>query len=470
MEKLFDVAIIGGGPGGYVAAIRCGELGLSVLCIDDWKDASGAPRLGGTCLNVGCIPSKALLESSGHFEAAGHHLGAHGIQVGSVSFDLAAMMARKQKVVDTLNGGIASLFKKNKVTWLPGRARITSAEGEIELEVDKGGEMESVTARHVILATGSRPAELPFLPFDGERVVDNAGALAFADVPKRLGVVGAGVIGLELGSVWRRLGAQVTVLEAAPEFLAAADEQVSREALRQLKAQGLDIRVGAKVGEAKVSKKQVALKFTDAAGEQDMAFDKVLVAIGRRPNSENLGCRKIGVGIDARGFVEVDELCRTSVPNVWAIGDLVRGPMLAHKASEEGIMVAERIAGQAGRVNYDVIPSVIYTHPEVAWVGKTEQALKAEGRAYRKASYPFSANGRALAAREGSGFAKLLVDADTDRLLGVHLIGPSASELIAEAVLALEYAASGEDLARTIHAHPTLAEALRDAALALHSR
>lgn len=469
MEKLFDVAIIGAGPGGYVAAIRCGELGLTTLCIDDWKDDQGQSRLGGTCLNVGCIPSKALLESSEHYERAAHHLGDHGIQVGNVSVDIPTMMARKDKIVQTLNNGIGQLFKKNKVSWLQGRARFAAANGSWTLEVEQDGTVQPVSAKHVIIATGSRPAELPLLPFDGERVVDNVGALAFGAPPKRLGVIGAGVVALELGSVWRRLGSQVTVLEAH-SFLHHADEQVAREALRQFKAQGLDIRINTAVADAKATKKQITLTLKDGAGEQEMAFDKVLVAIGRRPNSEGLGLEKIGLKVDARGFIEVDELCRTNLPNVYAVGDVVRGPMLAHKASDEGTMVAERIAGQAGRVNYATIPNVIYTHPEIAWAGETEQALKATGREYRKASYPFGANGRALAANEGSGFVKLLADAKTDRLLGVHIIGPKASELISEAVVAMEFSASSEDLARIIHAHPTLSEAMRDAALSLLPR
>ncbi len=468
MEKLFDVAVLGGGPGGYVAAIRCAELGLDTACIDDWRDAEGQYRLGGTCLNVGCIPSKALLESSEHYEHARLRLAEHGIAVQGVSLDLAAMMARKEKAVRALNNGIASLFKKNKVTWLQGRGRFAPAEDHLTLEVEKDGRIEPVRAKHIIVATGSRPAELPFLPFDGERVVDNVGALSFDAPPERLGIVGAGVIGLELGSVWRRLGAQVTVLEGH-SFLHHADEQVAREALRQLKAQGLDIRTGTAVLGAKVGKKQVTLRLKDDGGEQEAAFDRVLVAIGRRPNSQGLGAEQIGLKVDDRGFIEVDELCRTSLPNVWAIGDVVRGPMLAHKASDEGIMVAERIAGQAGRVNYALIPSVIYTQPEIAWVGETEQALKAAGSEYRKAVYPFSANGRAQAAGDTAGFVKLLADARTDRLLGVHILGAKASELLAEAVVAMEFAASSEDLARIMHAHPTLSEALRDAALAMQA-
>ncbi len=468
MEKLFDVAVLGGGPGGYVAAIRCAELGLDTACIDDWRDAEGQYRLGGTCLNVGCIPSKALLESSEHYEHARLRLAEHGIAVQGVSLDLAAMMARKEKAVRALNNGIASLFKKNKVTWLQGRGRFAPAEDHLTLEVEKDGRIEPVRAKHIIVATGSRPAELPFLPFDGERVVDNVGALSFDAPPERLGIVGAGVIGLELGSVWRRLGAQVTVLEGH-SFLHHADEQVAREALRQLKAQGLDIRTGTAVLGAKVGKKQVTLRLKDDGGEQEAAFDRVLVAIGRRPNSQGLGVEQIGLKVDDRGFIEVDELCRTSLPNVWAIGDVVRGPMLAHKASDEGIMVAERIAGQAGRVNYALIPSVIYTQPEIAWVGETEQALKAAGSKYRKAVYPFSANGRAQAAGDTAGFVKLLADATTDRLLGVHILGAKASELLAEAVVAMEFAASSEDLARIMHAHPTLSEALRDAALAMQA-
>ena len=468
MEKLFDVAVLGGGPGGYVAAIRCAELGLDTVCIDDWQDSDGQYRLGGTCLNVGCIPSKALLESSEHYEHARLHLAEHGIGVEGVSLDIATMMARKEKVVRTLNNGIASLFKKNKVTWLQGRGRFAPSDEHLTLEVEKDGQIEPVRAKHIIVATGSRPAELPFLPFDGARVVDNVGALSFDAPPKRLGIVGAGVIGLELGSVWRRLGSQVTVLEGHA-FLHSADEQVAREALRQFKAQGLDIRTGTAVLDAKVSKKQVMLRLKDDSGEQEAVFDKVLVAVGRRPNSAHIGAEQIGLQVDDRGFIEVDELCRTNLPNIWAIGDVVRGPMLAHKASDEGIMVAERIAGQAGRVNYALIPSVIYTQPEIAWVGETEQALKAAGREYRKAVYPFSANGRAQAAGDTAGFVKLLADAKSDRVLGVHILGAKASELLAEAVVAMEFAASSEDLARIMHAHPTLSEALRDAALAMQS-
>jgi len=471
MAKSFDVAVIGAGPGGYTAAIRAAQLGLNTVCIDDWKNAKGKGSLGGTCLNVGCIPSKALLESSENYERALHKFGDHGITVKEVAIDVAKMMARKDKIVDTFTGGIGLLFRKNKVTSMHGRARFTGKSGGYQIEVRDGENAETIEAKHVIIASGSSPRQLPFAAVDGDRIVDNVGALSLPDIPKRLGVIGAGVIGLEMGSVWKRLGSEVTVLEALPAFLQAADEQVAKEAFRIFtKVVGLDVRLGVKISNVKNSKKSVTVEFTDAVGEQKMEFDRLIVAVGRVPNSANLGAEAVGLKIDARGFVEVDEHCRTSLPDVYAIGDVVRGPMLAHKSSEEGVAVAEIIAGQTGHVNLDTIPWVIYTSPEIAWVGKTEQELKAKGVAYRSGQFPFIVNGRARAIGETAGFVKMLADAKTDRILGVHMIGPYASELISEAVVAMEFGASSEDIARIVHAHPTLAEAMHEAALAVDKR
>ncbi len=471
MAKTFDVAVIGAGPGGYTAAIRAAQLGLSTVCIDDWKNAKGKPSLGGTCLNVGCIPSKALLESSENYERALHKFGEHGITVKDVAVDVATMLARKDKIVDTFTGGIGLLFRKNKVASMHGHGRFVAAGASYQIEVRDGDTSETIEAKHVILATGSVPRQLPFAPVDNERIVDNVGALSLGAIPKRLGVIGAGVIGLEMGSVWKRLGSQVTILEALPGFLQAADEQVSREALRVFtKVVGLDIKLGVKIGAVKAGKKGVALEYADASGEQKTEFDILIVAVGRVPNSGDLGADKVGLKLDARGFVEVDGHCRTSLPNVYAIGDVVRGPMLAHKSSEEGVVVAEMIAGQSGHINLDTVPWVIYTAPEIAWVGKTEQELKAAGIAYRAGQFPFIVNGRARAIGETAGFVKMLADAKTDRILGVHMIGPFASELIAEAVVAMEFGASAEDIARIVHAHPTLSEALHEAALGVDKR
>ena len=471
MAKTFDVAVIGGGPGGYTAAIRAAQLGLNTVCIDDWKNAKGRGSLGGTCLNVGCIPSKALLESSENYERALHKFGDHGINVKEVAVDVAKMMARKDKIVDTFTGGIGLLFRKNKVTSMHGRARFTGKSGGYQIEVRDGENAETIEAKHVIIASGSSPRQLPLATVDNDRIVDNVGALSLSDIPKRLGVIGAGVIGLEMGNVWKRLGSEVKVLEALPAFLQAADDQVAKEAFRVFtKVVGLDIRLGVKISSIKNSKKSVTVEFTDAVGEHTMEFDRLIVAVGRVPNSANLGAEAVGLKIDSRGFVEVDEHCRSSLPDVYAIGDVVRGPMLAHKSSEEGVAVAEIIAGQTGHVNLDTVPWVIYTSPEIAWVGKTEQELKAKGVAYRVGQFPFIVNGRARAIGETAGFVKMLADARTDRILGVHMIGPYASELISEAVVAMEFGASSEDIARIVHAHPTLAEAMHEAALAVDKR
>ena len=471
MAKSFDVAVIGAGPGGYTAAIRAAQLGLNTVCIDDWKNPKGKPSLGGTCLNVGCIPSKALLESSENYERALHKFGEHGITVKDVAVDIATMLARKDKIVDTFTGGIALLFRKNKVTSMHGRGRFVAGGTAYQIEVRNGDAAEVIEAKHVIIATGSVPRQLPFAPVDNERIVDNTGALALPQVPRRLGVIGAGVIGLEMGSVWKRLGSQVTILEALPNFLQAADEQVAKEALRVFtKVVGLDIRLGVKIGAVKITKKGVAVEYADPAGEQKAEFDVLVVAVGRAPQSAGLGADTIGLKLDNRGFIEVDDICRTNLANVYAIGDVVRGPMLAHKSSEEGVAVAEMIAGQSGHVNLETVPWVIYTAPEIAWVGKTEQDLKAKSVEYRAGQFPFIVNGRARAIGETAGFVKVLADARTDRILGVHMIGPYASELIAEAVVAMEFGAAAEDIARIVHAHPTLSEALHEAALAVDKR
>jgi dihydrolipoamide dehydrogenase len=468
----FDVVVIGAGPGGYVAANRCAPHGFRTACIDDWTRAGGKPAPGGTCTNVGCIPSKALLQSSEHFEHAGHTFADHGIQVGSLAIDVARMLARKEKVVAQNNDGILYLFKKNKVTFFHGRGSFAAGGGEggWSIAVD-GAKPAQLAAMHVIVATGSSPRPLPGVAFDNVRVLDNAGALALTEVPKRLGVVGAGVIGLEMGSVWRRLGSDVTILEALPAMLGAADEQVAREAAKIFAKQGLKIHLGVNISDVKADRKGVTVAYTDAKGEaQTLAVDKLIVSIGRVPNTTGLNGEAIGLKLDERGFVAVDNECRTNVPGVWAIGDVVRGPMLAHKSEEEGVAVAERMAGQHGHVDFNTIPWVIYTSPEIAWVGRTEQQLKSEGRAIRTGSFPFAANGRARALGDTSGLVKFIADAKTDEILGVHIIGPMASELIAEAVVAMEFRASSEYIARICHAHPSLSEATKEAALAVDKR
>ena len=477
MSKQFDVVVIGGGPAGYVAAIRAGQLGYSVACVEQWKTPKGEAALGGTCLNVGCIPSKALLESSENVEKIEHKFADHGIEVKGVSIDVAKMQARKDSIVSKNTKGIEFLFRKNKVTWLRGHGELAGkADGGYTIKV-KGNEgdkaaIESVTAKHVIIATGSKARHLPNVPVDNKIICDNEGALALTAVPKRLGVIGAGVIGLELGSVWRRLGADVTVLEALPAFLGACDEAVAKEAWKIFtKEQNLKISLSVKIGDIVQTKNSVTVFYTDAEGKaQRLECDKLIVSIGRVPNTDNLGLESIGLKADERGFIPVDGHCRTGVPNVYAVGDVVRGPMLAHKAEDEGMMAAELIAGQAGHVNYDAIPWVIYTSPEIAWVGKTEQQLKAEGAQYKVGSFPFSANGRALSQGEPQGFVKVLADARTDRILGVHVLHAHASEQIAEAVLAMEFMASSEDVARTCHAHPSLSEVMKEAMLGTDQR
>jgi len=472
MAQSYDVVVIGSGPAGYIAAIRAAQLGLSTACIERWKTPRGERALGGTCLNVGCIPSKALLESSEHYERARHKLAAHGITASGVQFDLAKMLARKDQIVRKMTGGIAGLFKKNKVTWLQGHGRFVSGGTTWKLEVEGDKGVEAVEAVNVIIATGSRARHLPGVPVDNKLICDNEGALDFDSVPKRLGVIGAGVIGLELGSVWRRLGSQVRILEALPGFLGAADETVAKEAWKIFTAEpGLTIELGLSVGAVTKGKSGLSVAYKTAQGKDSvLECDRLIVSIGRVPNTEGLGADKVGLRMDARGFVEVDKNCRTGLPRVYAIGDVVRGPMLAHKGEDEGVMVAEIIAGQHGHVNYDAIPWVMYTMPEIAWVGKTEQQLKAEGVAYRAGRFPFAYNGRALGRDEPEGFIKILADERTDRILGVHALGSLASELIAEAVVAMEFGASSEDIARICHAHPSMSEVMREAALAVDKR
>ena len=470
MAKNFDVVVIGAGPGGYIAAIRAAQLGLQVACIDDWKTADGKPAPGGTCTNVGCIPSKALLQSSENYEHVGHSYAEHGIRVQGLALDLAQMLKRKDKVVKQNNDGILYLFKKNKITFFHGRGSFAGKSGDgFEIKAS-GNAAESLTAKHVVVATGSSPRALPGADFDGKLILDNEGALAIPEVPKRLGVIGAGVIGLEMGSVWRRLGAEVRILEALPAFLGAADGAVAREAAKVFAKQGLGIELGVKISKVTV-KKNVTVEYTDSAGKaKTEAFDRLIVAIGRVPNTDGLGADVVGLKLDERGFVTVDDECGTNLPNVWAIGDVVRGPMLAHKAEEEGVAVAQRIAGQYGHVDFNTVPWVIYTSPEIAWVGKNERELEAAGVKFRSGSFPFMANGRARALGDTTGFVKIIADATTDRILGVHVIGPMASELISEAVVAMEFGASAEDIALICHAHPSLSEAMKEAALAVDNR
>ena len=468
MSKQFDVIVIGAGPGGYIAAIRAAQLGFAVACIDEWKNAGGGPAPGGTCTNVGCIPSKALLQSSEHFEHAGHAFGDHGIGLKDLSIDVAKMLKRKDTVVKQNNDGILYLFKKNKVTFFHGRASFAKAvEGGYEIAVGA----DSLTGKHIVVATGSNARALPGAPFDEEAILSNDGALRIGGVPKTLGLIGSGVIGLEMGSVWRRLGAQVTVLEALPTFLGAVDEQIAKEAHKAFTKQGLKIELGVKVGEVKVGKSGVSVAYTDAKGDaQALAVDKLIVSIGRVPNTTGLNADAVGLKLDERGAIVVDAECKTNLPGVWAVGDVVRGPMLAHKAEEEGVAVAERIAGQHGHVDFNLVPWVIYTSPEIAWVGQTEQQLKAAGRAYKAGSFPFMANGRARALGDTTGLVKMLADAATDEILGVHIVGPYASELIAEACVAMAFRASSEDIARICHAHPSLSESTKEAALAVDKR
>jgi dihydrolipoamide dehydrogenase len=468
MSDLYDVVVIGGGPAGYPAAIRAGQNKLKVACVDEWINTDGSFAFGGTCLNAGCIPSKALLESSELYQRAKDEFSVHGIKIDGLTLDLAAMQKRRASVVKTMTGGITALFRSNGVTGIQGHGRLLP--GNKVLVTAPDGTEKTLEAKHVILASGSVPVRLRNVPHDGKLIVDSWNALEFDAVPARLGVIGAGVIGLELGSVWRRLGSEVTVLEALEQFLPIADAAIAKEAQRHFKKQGLDIKLGAKVSSAAAAGAAVDVVYTDAQGEHTLQVDKLVVAVGRKPFTQGLLAEGTGVKLDARGFIEVDDHCRTGVPNVWAVGDVVRGPMLAHKGKEEGVMVADLIAGHFAEVNYKVIPSVIYTAPEIAWVGQTEEQVKASGRPYKVGTFPFAASGRARAMEAAQGLAKIVSAKDDDEVLGIHVIGPMAGELISEAVLAMEYSASTEDIQRTIHAHPTLSEAIHEAALAVDKK
>jgi dihydrolipoamide dehydrogenase len=469
-DNSFDVVVIGAGPGGYTGAIRAAQLGLRVACVDAWRNEKGGPAPGGTCTNIGCIPSKALLHSSENFENARRHFADHGIRMESLAIDVPKMLARKSTVVRQNNEGILYLFKKNGVTFFNGQARFEGRDGQ-GFKVGVSGVDAPLSARQVVVATGSVARPLPGLPFDEKRVLSNDGALSIGEIPRRLGVIGAGVVGLELGSVWRRLGAEVTLLEALPSFLPAADEQIAREAFKQMTRQGLKIQLGVQIEGVDTAADAIKVRYLDSAkAAQTLECERLIVSIGRLPNTEGLNGEAVGLKIDERGFIEVDAACRTAVAGIWAIGDVVRGPMLAHKAEEEAVAVAETIAGQHGHVDLETIPWVIYTAPEIAWVGRTEQQLKAAGQPYRAGTFPFTANGRARAMGDTAGLVKCVADAKTDRVLGVHVVGPMASELIAEAVMAMAFQASSEDIARICHAHPTLSEATREAALAVEGR
>ena len=468
MSDSYDVIVIGAGPAGYPAAIRAGQNKLTVACVDEWKNTDGTYAFGGTCLNAGCIPSKALLESTELYHRAKHEFAQHGIKIGDVKIDLAQMQKRRATIVKTMTNGIASLLKAAGAVGIQGHGKLLPG-NSVQVTAPDGSQ-KTLQAKHVVLASGSTPIRLSAAPHDGKFIVDSWNALEFDAVPRRLGVIGAGVIGLELGSVWSRLGSEVTILEALPDLLPMVDQTISREAQRHFKKQGLDIKLGAKVTRAAVSGTAVDVVYSNAQGEHALQVDKLIVAVGRRPFTQDLLAEGTGVELDARGFIQVDEHCRTAAANVWAVGDVVRGPMLAHKGKEEGIMVADLIAGRYGEVNYKVIPSVIYTAPEIAWVGLTEEQVKAGGRPYKVGSFPFAASGRARAMEAAQGMAKIVAASDDDEILGVHIVGPLAGELIAEAVLAMEYSASTEDLQRTIHAHPTLSEAVHEAALAADKR
>jgi len=468
MSKIYDVVVIGAGPAGYIAAIRAAQQGLSVACIDEWKNKDGKNAFGGTCLNAGCIPSKALLESSELYHRAQHEFKKHGISTGDLGIDIAAMQKRRAGIVRQLTGGIAGLFKANKVEGLVGHGKLLAGRKVEFTPVE--GDVEIIDAKNVVLGSGSTPIELSVASYDGDKIIDSWDALELDAVPATLGVIGAGVIGLELGSVWARLGAKVTIIEAMDDFLFMADRDVAAVAAKEFKKQGLDIKLGAKMTAAATTENGVKVDFEDSNGAQSIEVDKLIVAVGRRAFTDGLLADDSGIQLDERGFIVVDDECRTAVKGVFAVGDCVRGPMLAHKGSEEGVMAADLIAGEISEVNYDVIPSVLYTAPEIAWVGKTEEEIKASGRAYKTGSFPFAANGRAKALEQTSGMVKVIAAEDDDEILGVHIVGPMAGELIAEAVLAMEFSASTEDLQRTIHAHPSLAEAIHEAALAADKR
>jgi len=468
MSDQFDLIVIGAGPAGYHAAIRAAQLGLKVACIDDFIGKDGKPALGGTCLNVGCIPSKALLDSSKQFWNLTQHFDVHGITTSDAKIDVKTMVGRKDKIVKQFTGGVAMLFKANKITPFAGKGKLLK-DRHVEITAADGSK-QTLNGTNVVIATGSAPIELPFAKFDGKLIVDNAGALDFTAVPKRLGVIGAGVIGLELGSVWKRLGSDVTIIEALPDFLGAADADIAKAAAREFAKQGLKIELGAKLSKAEIKGDEVHLSYAGKDGEKQLVVDKLLVAVGRRAYTDGVLGEGTGVKLDERGRVVVDEHCWSGVEGVWGVGDCVRGPMLAHKGFEEGMMVAELIAGKAGHVNMDTIPWVIYTEPEIAWVGKTEKQLKEEGVPYKVGSFPFAAIGRAVAMNEPAGLVKMIAHAETDRILGVHLVGANVSELVAECVVAMEFKGSSEDLARIVHAHPTLSEAVHEAALAVDKR
>jgi len=466
----YDVIVVGAGPGGYVAAIRCAQLGLKTACIDRWVDADGKPKLGGTCLNVGCIPSKALLDTSHHYFSITHQFPVHGIEVQAASIDVATMMKRKDSIVNKLTAGVATLFIKNKVDWIKGNARLLS-NNTVEVTATDGADKKTqYIASHIIIATGSKPERLKLAPYDGKYIVDSTDALAFDHIPKRLGVVGAGVVGLEMGSVWNRLGSETTIFNRNPKFLKSVDSDIASAAFKELQHQGLNFHLGVKLKGTTITNNAVKLEYEDESGLHASEFDKLLVATGRKPNTKDLCSHEVGLKINPRGFIEVDDLCRTSLQGVYAIGDVVRGPMLAHKASEEGVAVAEMIAGHAAHVSFNKVPWVIYVWPEIAWVGKTSEQLNEKGVEHKVGQFPLFANGRAMAMNERTGLIKIISDASSDKILGVHMYAPNASELIAEAVLAMEFSASAEDLARTIHAHPTLSEALHEAALACDKR
>ena len=464
---MFDVVVIGGGPAGYVAAIRSSQLGLKTACIEEYADSDSNPTFGGTCLNVGCIPSKALLDSSHRYHDAANHLKTHGIDIKNVELDVPAMMKRKDDIVKKLTGGISGLFAANKVTPIAGRGKVIAG---LKVEVtNANGDVEIVESKNIIIATGSSPIEIPSAKFDDKNILDSTGALEIESVPETLGVIGAGVIGLELGSVWARLGSKVTVIEAMDDFLFMADKEIAKETLKDFKKQGLDIRLGCRLTSSKSLKNSVNITYETEAKSEEMKFDKLIVAVGRKPNTQDVFSDDSGVDLDDRGFINVDDHCQTNAANIWAIGDVVRGPMLAHKGSEEGIMVAERIAGKHAEMNYGLVPSVIYTHPEIAWVGKNEQELKDESIEYKVGKFPFAASGRALAVDQSVGFVKLLSDAKTDTILGVHVFGPSAAEIVQQALISMEFGASSEDLGLTIFSHPTVSEALHEAALAVNN-
>ena len=462
---MFDVVIVGSGPAGYVAAIRASQLGLKTACIEKSLDSEGKSQLGGTCLNVGCIPSKALLDSSHRYSDALNHFSDHGIEVSKPKLDIPKMMKRKEKVVAQLTAGVGGLLKANKVTTIFGEAKVLNAN---QVQVSTLDKTEIIETKNIVIASGSLPINIPVAPIDQNNIVDSTGALEFESVPKKLGIIGAGVIGLELGSVWARLGSEVTILEAMDDFLPMADSKISKDVLKEFNKQALNINLGSKVTSAKSNTKNVKVSFENQDGNAELSFDKLIVAVGRKPNTKNLFDENSGLLLDEKGFIPVNDFCETRVKNIWAVGDVVRGPMLAHKASEEGVMVVERIAGKHAEMHYDLVPSVIYTHPEVAWVGKNEAELLESGIEFKTGSFPFAASGRALATGESAGFVKVIAHKKTDTILGVHAFGPSAADIVQQGVVAMEFGASAEDLGLTIFSHPTVSEALHEAAMAVN--